>query len=221
MPKPIAHRLRPKDSCALFCFRCFTPFAVSRSSWNSLDYDLLFRWFVGLSLDEKVWDVTVFGKNRDGLLDGDIASAFFERVLCHAREQRLLSDEHFTVDGTPIEPWAGQKSFKKKGNNTVDATDDSVNPTVDFKGEKRSNKTHPSTADPDARLYKKAKGQESKLCWQGHVVMQNRNGLVVNARVTKAMGTAVRPAAVDMPGELPGKRRVTSGATRFTIRRNL
>jgi transposase len=178
---------------------------------EQLDYNLLFRWFVGLSINDVIWDATVFRKNRDRLLEGDIARAFFERVLIHARAQRLLSDEHFTVDGTLIEAWAGQKSFKKKGTGSGSTTDDSGNPTVDFKGEKRTNETHQSTTDPDARLYKKAKGQESKLCYLGHVMMENRNGLVVNARVTKATGTAEREAAVDMLGEMPAKRRITVG----------
>ena len=178
---------------------------------EQLDYNLLFRWFVGLSMDDAVWDATVFSKNRDRLLEGDIARAFFERVLVHARAQRLLSDEHFTVDGTLIEAWAGQKSFKRKGTGSGNSTDDPGNPAVDFKGEKRSNKTHQSTTDPDARLYKKAKGQESKLCYLGHVMMENRHGLAVNARVTKATGTAERQAAVDMLGEVPGKKRITGG----------
>jgi len=149
---------------------------------EQLDYNLLFRWFVGLSMDDTVWDATVFSKNRERLLEGDIAKAFFERVLCHARAQHLLSDEHFTVDGTLIEAWAGQKSFKKKGDQSSNSPDDPGNPAVDFKGEKRSNATHESTTDPDARLYKKAKGQESKLCYLGHLLMENRNGLAVNAR---------------------------------------
>src|SRR5215475_14467417 len=155
-----------------------------RMLMEQLDYNLLFRWFVGLSMDDPVWDATVFSKNRDRLLEGEIARAFFERVLCHAREQRLLSDEHFTVDGTLIEAWAGQKSFKKKETGGGDPpTDDPGNPTVDFKGEKRSNATHQSTTDPDARLYKKAKGHEARLCYLGHVTMENRNGLAVSARV--------------------------------------
>ena len=178
---------------------------------EQLDYNLLFRWFVGLSMDDAIWDATVFSKNRDRLLEGDIARAFFERVLCHARAQHLLSDEHFTVDGTLIEAWAGQKSFKKKGTSS-DSTDDPGNPSVDFKGEKRTNQTHQSTTDPQARLYKKAKGKESKLCYLGHVMMENRNGLAVNARITKASGTAEREAAADMMSELPGKKRLTVGA---------
>ena len=179
---------------------------------EQLDYNLLYRWFVGLSMDDNIWDATVFSKNRDRLLEGDIASAFFERILCHARAQHLLSDEHFTVDGTLIEAWAGQKSFKKKGSKSGDSSGDPGNPTVDFKEEKRTNDTHQSTTDPDARLYKKGKGQESKLCYLGHVAMENRNGLAVNARVTKATGTAERDAAVEMLGELPGSSRITVGA---------
>jgi len=179
---------------------------------EQLDYNLLFRWFVGLSMDDPIWDATVFSKNRDRLLEGDIARAFFERVLCHARAQHLLSDEHFTVDGTLIEAWAGQKSFKKKGSRPSNSTDDPGNPSVDFKGEKRTNQTHQSTTDPQARLYKKAKGKESKLCYLGHVMMENRNGLAVNALITKASGTAEREAAVGMMSELPGKKRITVGA---------
>jgi len=179
---------------------------------EQLDYNLLFRWFVGLSMDDPIWDATVFSKNRDRLLEGDIARAFFERVLCHARAQHLLSDEHFTVDGTLIEAWAGQKSFKKKGTGSGKPTDDPGNPSVDFKGEKRTNQTHQSTTDPQARLYKKAKGKESKLCYLGHIMMENRNGLAVNARITKASGTAEREAAADMMGELPGNKRITIGA---------
>jgi len=178
---------------------------------EQLDYNLLFRWFVGLSMDDAIWDATVFSKNRDRLLEGDVARALFERVLVHARAQGLLSDEHFTVDGTLIEAWAGQKSFKKRANRGGNSSDDPGNPTVDFKGEKRSNQTHQSTTDPDARLYKKAKGQESKLCYLGHVTMENRNGLAVNTRLTKATGTAEREAAAHMIGELPGKKRITVG----------
>ena len=178
---------------------------------EQLDYNLLFRWFVGLSMDDSIWDATVFSKNRDRLLEGDIARAFFEQVLRHARAQRLLSDEHFTVDGTLIEAWASQKSFKKKGSDTGNSPDDPGNPTVDFKGEKRSNETHQSTTDSDARLYKKGTGHESKMCYLGHVMMENRNGLAVNARVTKASGTAERQTAAEMLGELPRKKGVTVG----------
>jgi transposase len=178
---------------------------------EQLDYNLLFRWFVGLSMDDPIWDATVFSKNRDRLLEGNIARAFFEQVLRRAREQRFLSDEHFTVDGTLIEAWASQKSFKKKDSDGGNSSDDPGNPTINFKGEKRSNETHQSTTDPEARLYKKGTGHESKMCYLGHVMMENRNGLVVNARVTKASGKAERQTAAEMLGELPSKKHVTVG----------
>jgi transposase len=180
-----------------------------RMLMEQLDYNLLFRWFVGLSMDDEVWDVTVFTKNRDRLLEGEVASAFFEQVICRAREMKLLSDEHFTVDGTLIEAWAGQKSFKAKSNGPAGPPSDGANPTVDFRGEKRTNATHQSITDPDARLFKKAAGQESKLCYLGHVLMENRNGLAVNGRVTRATGTAERQAALEMIEEAPGSHRIT------------
>ena len=170
---------------------------------EQLDYNLLFRWFVGLSMDDRVWDATVFTKNRERLLRGDIAEAFFQRVLELARAERLLSDEHFTVDGTLIEAWAGQKSFERKGT-TPPPPDDPGNPTVNFHGEKRSNDTHDSTTDPDALLFKKAKGHEAKLCYLGHVLMENRHGLVVNSRLTQATGRAEWEAAWTMAKAIPG-----------------
>src|SRR5215510_1797726 len=152
---------------------------------EQLQYNLLFRWFVGLSMDDRVWDVTVFTKNRERLLRGDIAEAFFQRVLELARAERLLSDEHFSVDGTLIQAWAGQKSFVRKGT-MPPPPDDPGNPTVNFHGEKRSNATHASITDSDALLFKKAKGHEAKLCYLGHVLIENRHGLVVNSRLTRA-----------------------------------
>ena len=179
---------------------------------EELQYNLLFRWFVGLDLDAPVWDVTVFTKNRDRLLAGEVATAFFEQVLAQATAQRLLSDEHFTVDGTLIEAWAGQKSFKKTAEPApVPPSDDPGNPSVNFRGERRTNATHASTTDPEARLYKKAAGQEAKLCFLGHVLMENRDGLVVNATVTPATGTAEREAALALLRERPGRQRVTVG----------
>lgn len=167
---------------------------------EQLNYNLLFRWFVGLNLDEPVWDASVFSKNRDRMLAGDVARAFFDRVVALANEHRLLSDEHFTVDGTLIQAWAGQKSFQRK-----DATDqpkgdddDPGNRDVNFRGEKRTNDTHQSTTDPEARLYKKAKGHEAKLSYLGHVLIENRHGLVVDACVTHSTGTAEREAALEM-----------------------
>jgi transposase len=165
---------------------------------EQLNYNLLFRWFVGLNAEEAVWDPTVFTKNRDRLLAGEVAQAFFAEVLALAREHQLLSDEHFTVDGTLLEAWAGQKSFKRKDRPPSEPPADAGNADVDFRGEPRSNTTHASTTDPTARLFKKAKGQEAKLCYLGHVLMENRHGLVVDTRLTQATGTAERAAAADM-----------------------
>src|SRR6266446_750900 len=174
---------------------------------EQLDYNLLFRWFVGLSMDDPVWDATVFTKNRERLLAGDIAQAFFTRVLAQARQRGLLSDEHFTVDGTLIEAWASLKSFKKKGASDGPPPDDPGNPTVNFHGERRSNVTHGSTTDPDARLFRKATGHEAKLAYQGHVLMENRYGLAVEGCVTRASGYGERAAALEMLGH-----RATVGA---------
>jgi hypothetical protein len=136
-------------------------------------------------MDDPIWDSSTFGKNRERLLEGDRAHAFFEQVLAQAREHDLLSDDHFTVDGTLIEAWAGQKSFKHKQTVPTDEPpDDPGNPSVDFRGERRTNATHASITDPDACLYKKAKGQEAKLCYVGHILMENRHGLVVDTRLT-------------------------------------
>jgi transposase len=173
-----------------------------RMLMEQLDYNFLFRWFVGLSIDDPVWDATVFSKNRDRLLEGDVAQFFFAKILEQATGLGLLSDEHFTVDGTLIEAWAGQKSFKRKSAAKSVPSDDPGNPTVNFHGEKRTNQTHQSTTDPQARLYRKGRGHESKLVFMGHVLMENRNGLVVNTRVTQATGTAEREAALVMVGEI-------------------
>jgi transposase len=173
-----------------------------RQLMEQLDYNLLFRWFVGLTMDDPVWDPTVFTKNRERLLRGDIARAFFERVLAQAQGRQLLSPEHFTVDGTLLEAWAGLKSFKAKGA-ASSPPEDPGNPTVDFHGERRSNATHASTTDPEARLARKGSGKEAKLAYQGHVLMENRNGLVVDTCVTQATGTAERQAAVAMATNLP------------------
>jgi transposase len=182
---------------------------------EQLEYNLLFRWFVGLNLDDPVWDPTTFTKNRERWLAGDVAQAFFEQVLAQARERQLLSDEHFTVDGTLIEAWAGQKSFKRKGTPALpEPPDDPGNPSINFRGERRTNATHASTTDPEARLYKKAKGQEAKLASLGHVLMENRHGLVVDTRLTQATGTAEREAALAMAEEIPGQSRVTLGGDR-------
>jgi transposase len=179
---------------------------------EQLDYNLLFRWFVGLNMDDPVWDATVFTKNRERLLAGDIAQAFFTQVLAQARQRSLLSDEHFTVDGTLIEAWASLKSFKKKDAPNGPPPDDPGNPTVDFHGERRSNVTHGSTTDPDARLFRKAKGHEAKLVYQGHVLMDNGHGLAVEGCVTRASGYGERAAALEMLGHCATAGRITVGA---------
>jgi hypothetical protein len=160
-------------------------------------------------MDDPVWAPTTFTKNRDRLLAGDIARAFFEDVVEQARGRRLLSAEHFTVDGTLLEAWAGLKSFKRKDQPSP-PPDDPGNPTVNFHGERRSNQTHQSTTDPDSRLYKKAKGHEAKLAYLGEVLMENRHGLVVDACVVPATGTGERDAAIGLVAGLP-PRRVTIG----------
>ena len=182
-----------------------------RMLMEQLNYNLLFRWFVGMNLDDLVWDVTVFTKNRERLLTGGVANALFAEVLAQARSRALLSSEHFTVDGTLIEAWAGHKSFKRKDGSDQQPPDDPGNPTVDFHGEQRSNATHQSTTDPDARLARKGKGKEAKLSYAGHVLMENRNGLAVNAQVTLAQGRAEVEAAVAMVEEIEGQHRVTLG----------
>jgi transposase len=178
---------------------------------EQLQYNLLFRWFVGLNMDEPVWVATVFSKNRDRLLEGEIASLFLAGVLAQARSADLLSDEHFSVDGTLIEAWASQKSFQRKGANHP-SPDDPGNPTVNFHGETRSNETHASTTDPDARLARKSGGHEAKLAYCGNVLIENRNGLVVEAELLQANGTAERDAALLMAERIEGNQRVTVAA---------
>jgi transposase len=181
---------------------------------EQLDYNLLFRWFVGLGIDYPVWDATSFSKNRERLLKGEVAEGFFAAVVEQARAQGLLSDEHFTVDGTLIEAWAGHKSFKPKDDGDAKAgrDDDPSNPTVDFHGEKRSNATHQSTTDPQARLARKGAGKEAKLSYAGHVLMDNREGLPVGACVNQATGRAEPQAALQLVEEIAGWGRVTLGA---------
>lgn len=180
---------------------------------EQLDYNLLFRWFVGLNMDDEVWDATVFSKNRDRLLEGDVAERFFQGVLQQAREKDLLSDEHFTVDGTLVEAWASLKSFQRKDQEGAKSNppDDPGNPSVDFHGEKRSNETHESKTDRDARLARKGKGKEGKLSYNGNLLIENRNGLIVDAEVWEANGTAERDAALAMLEQIPGDRQVTVG----------
>ena len=171
---------------------------------EQLDYNLLFRWFVGLSMDDAIWNHSVFSKNRDRLLGSEVAVEFFERVLAQAREAKLLSEEHFTVDGTLIEAWASHKSFQPN--------DDEEDGPKDFHGDKRTNATHQSKSDPDAKLYRKGRGKEAKLAYIGHALIENKNSIVVGGCATKATGTAEREAAVRLVTEIPGTRRITLGA---------
>lgn len=182
-----------------------------RMLMEQLEYNLLFRWFVGLNMDEAVWVPTVFTKNRDRLLDGDVAEKFFQLVLTQARVADLLSDEHFSVDGTLIEAWASHKSFQRK-DRPPPPPDDPGNPTVDFHGEKRSNDTHESTTDPDARLARKSGGHEAKLAYCGNVMIENRNGLVVDTELLQCNGTAERDAAMLMAERVEGTERITLAA---------
>lgn len=187
-----------------------------RQLMDQIDFNILFRWFVGLGLDTQVWDHSTFTKNRDRLLESEVTKIFFAKVVERARKKKFLSDEHFTVDGTLIEAWASMKSFQEK--ESSGSKDDTTgggcgkNPEVDFHGQERTNNTHESKTDTDARLYRKSKGSESKLAYLGHVLMENRNGLAVDVEVTLASGTAERDAAKEMAGRLKGRKRRTMGA---------
>jgi IS5 family transposase len=179
---------------------------------EQLEFNILFRWFVGLGMDAPLWDVTVFSKNRDRLLGGNIAAAFFKEIVKQAREQGLISEEHFSVDGTLLEAWASQKSFQKKGKKAKGPTDDDPsNPMVNFRGEQRKNDTHQSITDPDSRLFRKGPGREAKLSYLGHAVAENRNGLLVSVQATLAHGRAEREAALEMVEPL------TKVGTRITL----
>jgi len=178
---------------------------------EEIDYSVLFRWFVGMNMDEPVWDPTVFTKNRDRLLDGDVAREFLLQVVQQAQDEGLTSDEHFTVDGTLIEAWASLKSFQRKDHKGGSPPDDPGNPTVSFHGEKRSNQTHESTTDADAKLARKGTGKEAKLSYNGNLLVENRHGLIVNTEVFEANGTAERDAALVMLEQVAGTSRVTVG----------
>ncbi|HMD19177.1 MAG TPA: IS5 family transposase [Alloacidobacterium sp.] len=179
---------------------------------EEIDYSMLFRWFVGLNLDEEVWDATSFTKNRDRLLEADVAKEFLMRVVEQARSAGLTSDEHFSVDGTLLEAWASLKSFQPREEKKNTPPDDPGNPTVDFHGEQRSNETHVSKTDADAKLARKGPGKEAKLSYSGNLLVENRNGLIVNTELLEANGRAERDAALLMLEQIPGTRRVTAGA---------
>jgi transposase len=178
---------------------------------EAVNYNLLYRWFVGLNIEDKVWDHSTFSANRERLFNEDLARVFFERVKLSAQWGKLASDDHFSVDGTLIEAWASHKSFNRKEDDS--ATPPGRNPEVDFKGQERSNDTHASTTDADARLFKKAQGDKSRLCHRGHILMENRNGLIVDVEITHASGTAEREAALAMLGRRDKKnQQATVGA---------
>jgi len=184
-----------------------------RALMEHIRFNLLYRWFIGVDLQDTVWDPSTFSKNRDRLIEADIAVEFLKKVLAKAGEQDLLSAAHFSVDGTLLEAWASLKSFRPKD---VPPSEPPArqgrNEEVNFHGEKRSNATHASTTDPEAQLAKKGKGKEAKLSYTGHVLMENRNGLAVDAEVTHATGTCEREAAIEMIEEIPGDNRVSVGA---------
>jgi transposase len=188
----------PERLLRALLLQAFYTVRSERQLMEQLRYNLLFRWFVGLSADDPVWDATVFSKNRDRLLGGDIAAKFFDRVLNLPQVRGLLSSEHFSVDGTLIEAWASMKSFVPKDGPPSSDQGGGRNAECDFRGQKRTNDTHASTTDPDARLFRKGAGKEAKLCHMGHLMMENRNGLIVDARLSEANGTAEREVALDM-----------------------
>ena len=198
--------IAPERLLRTLLLQVFYSVRSERMLMEQLDYNLLFRWFVGMEMDEAVWDHAVFSKNRDRLLTHQIAEAFFARVLKVAKP--YLSDEHFTVDGPLLEAWASQKSFRPKDEDESSA---GTPREADFHGERRSNETHQSTTDPDCRLYKKSKGAEATLSSLGHVLMENRNGLLVRTMVTQADGTAERDAALLMASKIPRNQTVTLG----------
>jgi transposase len=196
----------PERLLRALLLQIFYSIRSERLLMEQLDYNLLFRWFVGLEMDEPVWNHAVFSKNRERLLNEIVAREFFAEVLKQA--ERHLSKEHFTVDGTMIEAWASQKSFQRK-----DGGDDAVGGGASFHGEKRTNDTHASKTDPDARLYKKSRGSEAKLSYLGHVLVENRHGFIVDAMLTQADGTAEADAAILMADTMRKKRR----GHRFTL----
>ena len=199
----------PEQLLKALLLQAFFSVRSNRLLVEQINYNILFRWFVGLALDEKVWDHSSFSTNLERLIEAEVSRLFLAKIVKQARQSGLLSNEHFSVDGTLIEAWASIKSFRPK--------DDDPKPPVgrnqerDFHGEKLSNETHASTTDPEARLYKKSKGKESRMSYLGHALMENRNGLIVDGVATQATGTAEREAAVEMVAEIPGIRRITVG----------
>jgi transposase len=206
--------IAPEMLLRALLLQAFFSVRSERQLMQQITYNMLFRWFIGLAMDAPVWDVTVFTKNRDRLLEGEIARGFLVSLLADPQVTPLLSSEHFSVDGTLIEAWASMKSFRPK-DGSGEPPAPGRNAEHDFHGEKRGNATHASTTDPDARLFRKSSGQPAQLCHMGHLLMENRHGLVVDARLTHATGTAEREAAASMLGDLPAGGRVTVGGDKL------
>ena len=207
--------IAPEMLLRAMLLQAFYSVRSERQLMERLEYDLLFRWFVGLGVDEPVWDHSTFSKNRDRLLAGDIAARLLSVILAQPRVRRLLSSDHFSVDGTLIEAWASMKSFRPKDEPDRPDGDGGRNPAVDLRAEKRSNATHVSTTDGDAMLYRKGQGREARLCFIGHGLMENRSGLLVDARLTRVSGHAERLAALGMIEPHADRRRaITLGADR-------
>jgi transposase len=204
--------IAPERLLRAMLLQAFYGIRSERQLMERMEFDLLFRWFVGLGVDDPAWDHSSFSKNRDRLLEGEIAAKFLRAVLAQPRVKRLISSDHFSVDGTLIEAWASLKSFRRKDGSDNDPDGPGRNAERGFKKEKRSNVTHQSTTDPQARLYKKGDGQPAKLCYLGHALMENRHGLAVDGSLTLATGTAEREAALAMLDRRPTRRRTTLGA---------
>jgi transposase len=205
--------IAPEKLLRAMLLQAFYGIRSERQLMERLEFDLLFRWFVGLGVDDPVWDHSTFSKNRDRLLEGEIAARFLAAVLAQPKVKRLLSNDHFSVDGTLIEAWASIKSFRRKDGGDDDRQGPGRNAERNFHKEKRSNETHQSTTDPEARLYKKGDGQPAKLCYMGHALMENRHGLAVGGGVSQATGTAERETALELiDGRGPRRRRITLGA---------
>jgi transposase len=205
--------IAPEQLLRALLLQAFYSIRSERQLMERLDFDLLFRWFVGLGIDDPVWDHSTFSKNRDRLLAGDVAAEFLATLLDRPQVRRLLSSEHFSVDGSLIQAWASMKSFRPKDGGDA-PPGGGRNPSRDFRGERRSNLTHGSITDPDALLYRKGPGMEARLCFVGHVLMENRHGLVVDAELTRASGHAERLAALAMLDRLPTAGPATVGADR-------
>src|SRR5579862_5158986 len=205
--------IAPEKLLRAMLLQAFYGVRSERQLMERMEFDLLFRWFVGLGVDDLVWDHSTFSKNRDRLLEGEIAAKFLQAILAQPGVKQLLSSEHFSVDGTLIEAWASLKSFRRKDGKDRDNDGPGRNAERSFHKEKRSNETHASTTDPEARLYKKGDGQPAKLCYMGHVLMENRNGLAVMGGVSQATGTAERSQALALI-----ERRRRGSTRRITLR---